>query len=214
LLRDALLEFGIFLRRLRGFDKWIENWDSARQRLGTMKNFLQNLLIFFALTLCALIAFQWVRETDLRKEIQKLNDTVHDKSQAIIDLEARLRHDEEEIRRLDGIKNELTATVKSNNLEIARLGKDLDKATADNQRKDKQIEVYKEALNTANENIKKQNEEMKAQNEEMKKLAEERNDVAQKYNKLAADYKDLAGKWNKQQEDIAAKNATFAPAKK
>jgi chromosome segregation ATPase len=201
-------------QRRQGFDKWVENWDSPQQRLATMKNFLQNLLIFFALALCALIAFQWVRETDLRKEIQKLNDTVHDKSQAIIDLEARLRHDEEEIKRLDGLKNELTATVKSNNLEIARLDKDLDKANFENQKKEKQIEVYKEALNTANENIKKQNEEMKAQNEEMKKLAEERNDIVQKFNKMAADYKDLANKWNKQQEDIAAKNATNAPAKK
>jgi chromosome segregation ATPase len=179
-----------------------------------MKNFLQNLLIFFAVALCSLIAFQWVRETDLRKEIQKLNDTVHDKSQAIIDLESRLRHDEEEIQRLDGLKNELTATVKSNNLEIAGLGKDLDKANIENQRKDKQIEVYKEALQTANDNIKKQNEEMKAQNDEVKKLAEERNEMAKKFNKIAADYNDLAGKWNKQQEEIGAKNATNAPPKK
>jgi chromosome segregation ATPase len=179
-----------------------------------MKNLLQNLLIFFALALCGLIAFQWVRETDLRKDIQKLNDMVHDKSQAIIDLESRLRHDEEEIQRLDGLKNELTATVKSNNLEIARLGKDLDKANIENQRKDKQIEVYKEALQTANDNIKKQNEEMKAQNDEMKKLAEDRNEIVKKFNKIAADYNDLAGKWNKQQEDIAGKNATNAPPKK
>jgi len=179
-----------------------------------MKNFLQSLLIFFALALCGLIAFQWVRETELRREIQRLTDTVHDKSQAIIDLDNRLRHDEEEIKRLDGLKNELTATVKSNNLEIARLDKDLEKANAENQRKDKQIEVYKEALNTANENIKKQNEEMRAQNEEMKKLAEERNEIVKKFNKIAADYNELAGKWNKQQEDIAAKNATNAPPKK
>lgn len=181
---------------------------------GAMKNFLQNLLIFFALSLCALIAFQWVRETDLRKDIQRLNDTVHDKSQAIIDLEARVRHDEEEIQRLDGLKNELTATVKSNNLQIAELTKDLDKANAENQRKDKQLEVYKDALQTANDNIKKQNEDIKAQNEEMKKLGDERNDAVKKFNKMATDFNDLAQKWNKQQEEIAAKNATNAPAKK
>jgi septal ring factor EnvC (AmiA/AmiB activator) len=202
--------------RRGGFDKYRENWDSAARDWPSrmMKNFLQNLLIFFALCLCGLIAFQWVRETDLRKEIQKLNDTVHDKSQAIIDLEARLRHDEEEIKRLDGLKNELTATVKSNNLEIARLGKDLEKANVENQRKDKQIEVYKEAINTANENIKKQNEEMKAQNEEMKKLAEDRNEVVKKFNQMAGEYKDLVEKWNKQQDEIAARNATNAPPKK
>jgi hypothetical protein len=31
---------------------------------------------------------------------------------------------------------------------------------------------------------------------------------------LAGDYKDLAGKWNKQQEEIGAKNSTNAPPKK
>jgi chromosome segregation ATPase len=179
-----------------------------------MKNFLQNLLIFFALALCALIAFQWVRETDLRKDIQKLNDTVHDKSQAIIDLEARLRRDEEEIKRLDGLKNELTATVKSNNLEIARLGKDLDKANVENQRKDKQIEVYKEAMQTANESLTKQNEEIRTLNEDRKKLADERNEFVNKLNKVTTDFNELVGKWNKQQEDIAGKNATNAPPKK
>ena len=150
----------------------------------------------------------------MRKDIQKLNDTVHDKSQAIIDLEARLRRDEEEIKRLDGLKNELTATVKSNNLEIARLGKDLDKANADNQRKDKQIEVYKEAMNTANESLTKQNEEIRTLNEDRKKLADERNEFVKKLNKVTTDFNELIGKWNKQQEEIAGKNATNAPPKK
>ncbi len=178
-----------------------------------MKNFLQNLLIFFALALCALIAFQWVRETDLRKEIQKLNDTVHDKSQAIIDLESRLHHDEEEIQRLDGIKNELTATVKSNNLQIAGITKDLEKANVENQRKDKQIEAYKDAMQTANENLTKANEEIRTLNEDRKKLADERNDFVSKLNKITTDYNDLAKKWNQQQAELSAK-ATNAPAKK
>ncbi len=52
-----------------------------------MKSFLQNLLIFFALALCALIAFQWVRETSLRRDLQKLTDVVHDKSERIQTLE-------------------------------------------------------------------------------------------------------------------------------
>ena len=43
---------------------------------------------------------------------------------------------------------------------------------------------------------------------------ENRNDVVKKFNKLAGDYKELADKWNTQQAEIAAKNATNAPAKK
>ena len=178
-----------------------------------MKNFLQTLLMFFALCLCALIAVQWVRETDLHKNVQGLTDTIHDKSEAIQSLQAQLHRDEEEIRRLDGLKNDLTATVKSNRVEIVSLTKALDKANAENDKNLSQIEVYKEAVKTANDSILKQNEEIKKQNEEMKKLAEDRNELAKKFNKIAADYNDLATKWNKQQEELA-KAATNAPAKK
>ena len=178
-----------------------------------MKTFLQNLLIFFALSLCALISFQWVRETDLRKSVQALNDTVHDKMENIQNLQASVKHDESEIQRLDGLKNQLTQTVKSNDLQISALFKDLERATNEVERTQHQMEVYKDALQTANESIRKQNEEVKKQNEEMAKLAEDRNEVVKKFNKMAADYNDLAAKWNKQQEELA-KAATNNPPKK
>jgi len=178
-----------------------------------MKAFLQNLLIFFALSLCALISFQWVRETHLRKDIQDLTNTVHDKLEAIQNLQANVKRDEAEIQRLDGLKNQLTQTVKSNDIQIATLFKDVEKATNEVERQENQIAAYKGVLEVANDNIKKQNEDIKRQNEELTKLAEERNDVVKKYNKMAADYNDLAQKWNKQQEELA-KQATNAPAKK
>ena len=56
-----------------------------------MQKFLANLLIFFALGLCALCAFQWVRESHLRKEIADLQHTVYLKLEAIQNLEAQLR---------------------------------------------------------------------------------------------------------------------------
>lgn len=178
-----------------------------------MKNFLQTLLIFFALCLCGLIAFQWVRETDLRKNVQKLTDTVHDKSEAIQTLQATVKRNEGEIQRLDTLKNQLTETVKSNNVEMARMAKELDKVTAENEKNVRQVEVYKEALETANASIKKQNEDIKKQNDELKTLAEERNQTVLKFNKLAKDFGDLADKWNKQQADLA-KAATNAPPKR
>src|SRR5260221_579617 len=110
-----------------------------------MKNFLQNLLIFFALCLCALIAFQWVRETDLRKKVQELTNVVHDKSEAILNLEANVRSQRDEIARLDSQRKQLSETVKSNDLQIANLSKDLEKATNDLQKTEKQMLVYKDA---------------------------------------------------------------------
>ncbi len=178
-----------------------------------MKAFLQSLLIFFSLALCGLIAFQWVRETDLRKTVQSLTDTIHDKMEAIQNLQASVKRDEAEIQRLDGIKTQLTQTIKSNDVRISNLTRDLEKAGTQLDRAEKQIEVYKGALQTANDNIKKQNEDIKRQNEEMKQLAEDRNEVVKKFNKIATDYNDLAAKWNKQQEELA-RQATNAPAKK
>jgi epidermal growth factor receptor substrate 15 len=178
-----------------------------------VKNFLQNLLIFFALCLCALVAFQWVRETDLRKQIQGLHDTLHDKNEAILNLQADVKRDQLEIQRLDGLKNQLSELVKSNNLHIAQLSRDLDKATNDLDRTRQQVDIFKDALQTANDNLKKQNEDIKRQNEELSKLAEERNEVVKKFNKMAADYNELATRWNQQQAELA-RAATNAPPKK
>ncbi len=178
-----------------------------------MKNFLQGLLIFFSICLCALIAFQWVRETHLRKDLQGQADKIHDKMETIQNMEQQTRRMEGEIQRLDGLKNELTGTVKTNKVEIEKLNKDLLKVEASFANAEKQAEAYKAALLGANDSIKVQNESIKRQNEELKKLAEERNDLAKKFNKLATDYNDLATKWNKAQEE-AAIAATNAPAKK
>src|SRR5215471_17919582 len=179
-----------------------------------MKAFLQNLLIFFALCLCALISFQWVRETDLRKQVQGLTDTVHDKMENIQTLQSSVKHDEGEIVRLDGLRVALTQTVKSNDVQITGLEKSLEKATNEVDREQRQLEMYKGAIETANENIKKQNEDIKTQNEEMAKLADERNETIKKYNAMASNYNDLAAKWNKQQEELAKMAATNAPPKK
>ncbi len=178
-----------------------------------MKDFLQNLLIFFALCLCGLVAFQWVRETDLRKRLQDLTNVVHDKTEAILNLEAAVRRDHEEIQRLDTQRKQLTQTVKSNDMQIAQLSKDLDKATNDLQKTEKQMLVYKDAYQRTSENLTNANQTILEQNERMKKLAEEGSEVVRKFNKLTADYNALAERWNQQQEELA-RQATNAPPKK
>ncbi len=168
-----------------------------------MKNFLQNLLMFFALCLCGLIAFQWVRETDLRKNVQKLTDDVHDKMEAIQGLQVTVKRDENEITRLEDLRKQQLATIKTNQEEIANLGKELGKASNALTRADNAIEVYSNAVKQANENILRQNDEIKKQNEDMKTLAEERNSVVKKFNDMANKYNELATQWNKQQEELA-----------
>jgi len=182
-----------------------------------MKNPLQNLLIFLSLCLCAFITFQWHREAKLRQDVQTLTNTVQDKLEHIQNQQAALKRADEEIKRLDGLKTELTETVKSNRTQIAQMMKDLEKSDQEVEKGLKQIEHYKGALQQANENIKTQNESIKSQNESiktqnenMKKLSSEHSELVAKYNKLVADFNDLAKKWN----DAQAAAATNAPPKK
>jgi septal ring factor EnvC (AmiA/AmiB activator) len=178
-----------------------------------MRTFLQNLLIFFALCLCGMMVYQWVVETDLRRDMQKLTDTVQDKKEAIQNLQASVKHDEGEIQRLDGLKTQLTQTIKTNEAQIASLNKDLTKATNSLDRAEKTVANYKEAVDRANENVKAANENIEAQKAELQKVVADRNEMVKRLNKLTADFNDLAKKWNEQQEELA-KAATNAPAKK
>ncbi|HYG36684.1 MAG TPA: hypothetical protein VEC99_17955 [Clostridia bacterium] len=177
-----------------------------------MKTFLQTLLICFSLALCALMAFQWVREADLRREVQRLTDSVRNEQEKVRNLQAAISYDEAEIQRLDGLKKQFAQTLESNDVRIVSLTRNLERTAAELKRSESQIKAYKEALETANESIKRQNEDIKRQNEEMAKLAEERNEIVKKFNNMATDYSDLAAKWNKQQEELA-RAATNAPAR-
>src|SRR2546425_42462 len=59
-----------------------------------MKKFQENLLIFIALSLCGLCIWQWVREADLRKEVESLSKSLYEKKQTIQNLEGQLKRSE------------------------------------------------------------------------------------------------------------------------
>ena len=168
-----------------------------------MQKFLSNLLIFFALSLCALCAFQWVRESHLRREIADLQHTVYLKLEAIQNLEAQLKQTKEDVTRLDNLRVELSGIIKTNKEEIQNLTKYSEKLEKEIEAEKAQIAVYKGAVEKANENIKRQNEDIKKQNEEMKQLAAERNTTVEKYNKLVEQYNDLVTQFEKFQQDAA-----------
>jgi len=168
-----------------------------------MQKFLSNLLIFFALSLCALCVFQWVRESRLRSEVAELHHSVFLKLDAIQNLETQLKQTKEEVLRLDSLRVELSGMVKTNKEEILNLTKYSDKLEKEIEADKAQIAIYKEAVEKANENIKRQNEDIKKQNEQMKQLASDRNATVEKYNKLVEQYNDLVKQFEKFQEDAA-----------
>ena len=168
-----------------------------------MQKFLSNLLIFSALSLCALCAFQWVRESHLRRDIADLQHTVYLKLDMIQNLESQLKQAKEEITRLDNLRVELSGIIKTNREEIQGLTKYSEKLEKENEANKAQIAVYKEAIDKANENIKRQNEDIKKQNEEMKQLAADRNATVEKYNKVVEQYNELVKQFEKLQEEAA-----------
>jgi chromosome segregation ATPase len=176
-----------------------------------MKNFLQGLLIFFSLCLCGLIAFQWVRETRLRIDVQDLTNKLQDKREVELNLQADVKRRDKEIQRLDELKNTYFSEIKSNATTIDNLGKDLLKATNQVATLDATVDQYKEALKIANDNVLTANDRIKQAAEDLKTVAEERNEMAKKFNKMATDYNELANKWNTQQEELQ-KMATNTPA--
>jgi len=176
-----------------------------------MKNFLQGLLIFFSLCLCAMLAFQWVRETRLRIDVQELTHKVQSKTENILNLEAETKRRDREIQRLDELKNTYFAEVKTNAALADALNKDLYKATNLVTTLESSVEQYKDALKIANENVVMATDRIKKATEEIQGVAEERNEMAKKFNKMATDFNELANKWNTQQEELQ-KIATNTPA--
>jgi chromosome segregation ATPase len=173
-----------------------------------MKNFLQNLLIVFSMLLCVLIAWQWVRETRHRKEVESLSDTIGAQTEIIQGMEETARHNNDEIVRLDDLKTRITDTVRSNEARILALSNELEKVRGENEQATLRINAYKDAVDRANSSIRTQNQSILKQNEELAKLMEERNGIAARFNKLAQDYNDLVAKWNQQQEELAAAAST------
>ena len=175
-----------------------------------MKNPLQNLLIAFALCLCALIAFQWHREAALREQIQKITNTGQDHLENIRGLQSTLKNSDEEIKRLDALKTDLAATVKTNQTQIAALMKAVEKSDGEVEKERKQVESYKTTLEAQNLKILEQNKGVEKLKEAFQSMVAQRNDAVSNYNKLAKDYSDLVQKWN----DAQAAAASNAAAKK
>src|SRR5260370_13783135 len=119
-----------------------------------MKNLLQNLLIFLAFCLCALIAFQWVRESGLRKNLQDLTNSLQEHKQEILNLQSTVHHQESDIQNLTSIRDQFAAIIKTNEAEIAKLSKELDKSERENKNLASDLEQYKIAFTNEDQQVK------------------------------------------------------------
>jgi chromosome segregation ATPase len=165
-----------------------------------MKPLLVNLLVVLSLVLCSFNAIQWFREAKLHGQIQTLGSDIFKKSGEIQSLQQTVQIHQDEIKRLENIRENFNSLVKSNRLVINALEEQSEKFRRDAQvqaAKAAQVEQYKTAYEKANEGIVKANEVIQQQNERMKGLAEERNQFVERSNKLTLDYKSLAEDYQK-----------------
>lgn len=165
-----------------------------------MKSLLVNLLVVLSLILCSFNAIQWFREAKLHGRVEDLGSQIFKKSTEIQDLQQSVKIHQDEIQRLEGIRENFNSLVKSNRLVIAALEEQSEKFRRDAQiqaAKAAQVEQYKAAYEKANEGIVKANEVIQTQNEKMKSMADDRNQFVERYNKLALDYKSLGEDYQK-----------------
>jgi len=165
-----------------------------------MKSLLVNLLVVLSLVLCSFNAIQWFREAKLHGRLEDLGNQIFKKSGEIQNLQQTVQIHQDEIKRLENIRENFNSLVKSNRLVINALEEQSETFRRDAQiqaAKAAQVEQYKTAYEKANEGIIKGNEVIQQQNERMKGLAEERNQFVERFNKLAVDYKSLAEDYQK-----------------
>lgn len=164
-----------------------------------MKTVLTSTLIALTLVLCGFNVFQWYREARLYGDIQNLQKEVHDKKVALQESAAAIRRTQDEVARIDGIRTDLTAQLRTNKLELDRLSNSNQWLRAMIENNEKQVDAYKEVVEKANDAIKRQNEMIVEQNEKMLELVKQRDDFVERYKKLADDYNALGGDYQKLQ---------------
>lgn len=154
-------------------------------------------LIVFSLALSALVVVQWVRESNLRVDLDAMDKRVHASEAAQSDLEEKLRTWESDIKRLT--ENNIAAAAKEKELEteIARLTTEL--TTRDEELKAATAAPpdFANTMKAHNEAVTRQNEAITKANASLQKLSQERDALAEKLNARNREWNELTEKYNK-----------------
>jgi chromosome segregation ATPase len=177
-----------------------------------MNKLILNLSVLISTALCVLVFVQWQRESQLTRDKIKLTNDIHTNKVLIQDLQVALRTTQQELERVQAIRAKLEDTVKTNEVRIRELSRELEKTIEERDAKNLQVEQYKVALEQANENITKQNEAITRQNETIKNLVAQRDEQVEAYKKLAEQYNKAVSEYNKLVEEVKKANEAIQAA--
>jgi chromosome segregation ATPase len=161
-----------------------------------MKSFQQNLLIVVALSLCGLCVFQWYGQTLQRKGIQKLEQTVYEKSAAIQGYTNSIRTMDRQIAQMDARMTELKAEAKTNADLVIAQKRELNRLEATADGLTNQITEYKRAVGTLEGKLKEAYGGIQKQNDSIKELVAQRDEFVKKFNDSVKERNEIVNKYN------------------
>ena len=161
-----------------------------------MKTFQQNLLIMVALSLCGLCVYQWYGQTLQRNEIQKLEQTVYDKSAAIQGYTNSIRTMDRQIAQMDARLTELKGEAKTNADLIISQRRELNRLQITAEGLTNQITEYKGAVSNLQGKLQESYDGIQKQNQAMKELVAQRDEFVNKFNDEVKDRNDVVNKYN------------------
>jgi chromosome segregation ATPase len=176
-----------------------------------LKKTLTVLLLVSALALCGLSVVQWLREAELRAEIQSLTLQLQAETQLRIETQEKAAAFELEIARLTQLRadteakllavtEELTLTQTDQlqrGVSIALLANEYTQARSQAQLAEQRLEETTAAIANRNEDVTGQNTAITTANERLKKLTAERDTAIAELNARTKAFNDLVTKYNK-----------------
>ena len=176
-----------------------------------MKKTLTVLLLVSALALCGLSVVQWLREAELRAEIQSLTLQLQAETQLRIETQEKAAAFELEIARLTQLRadteakllavtEELTLTQTDQlqrGVSIALLANEYTQARSQAQLAEQRLAETTAAIANRNEDVTGQNTAITTANERLKKLTAERDTAIAELNARTKAFNDLVTKYNK-----------------
>lgn len=161
-----------------------------------MKNFQLNLLIFLALCLCGMCAWQWNFQTIQRLRLEDQNQTIHEKDLAIQGFTNSIHTMDAKIADMDQRIAELKQSLMLTNQLLIAQDRQIAQLSALNDTLTNQIPQYTNAIAALETRLKAAYDGITRQNDTITNLAAQRDDFFKKLNDSIKDRNDVVAKYN------------------
>jgi chromosome segregation ATPase len=161
-----------------------------------MKNFQQNLLIIVALGLCGLCVYQWYGQTLQRNEIQKMEQSIYEKSAAIQDYTNSIQTMDQQISQMDARLTQIKDEAKTNADLVVTEKREINRLQMTAEGLTNAITEYQTAVTNLQGKLKETYDGIQKQNAAMTELVAQRDEFVKKFNDEVKDRNDIVNKYN------------------